>query len=132
MAVRVFGPGVDGPPKLAMRYTFDELTGTTAVLPGTTARVPEDFLVVLRRGEDPMSNNNVHAQRESSPSRTAMMTGDEEGWTCVPHRGLAPAYREHAANVVIFFAFCFLFFLPHATVVLILVVARRRWLSRGR
>jgi len=132
LAVRVFGPGVDGPPKLAMRYTFDELTGTAAVLPGTTARMPKDFLVVLRRGEDPMSNNNVHAQRESSPSRTAMMTGDEEGWTCVPHRGLAPAYREHAANVVIFFAFCFLFFLPHATVVLILVVARRRWLSRGR
>ena len=103
-----------------MRFTFDQLTGT-AVLPGMTANVPDDFLDALRHGMD-----SEHG------SSTRRMTWEEEGWTCVPHRGLAPMYREYAANVVLFFAFCFLFFLPHGTVVLILIIARRRWLSWRR
>ena len=117
LTVRIFGTEADGPPKLEMRFALDQLTGT-AVLPGMSARVPGDFLDALRRVMD--------SERGSSAQR---MAGEEEGWTCVPHRGLAPMYREYAANVVMFFAFCFLFFLPHGMVVLILIVARRRWLS---
>ena len=55
---------------------------------------------------------------------------EEVGWTFVPHRGLASLYCMYVANVVLFLAFCFLFFLPHGSFVLIVVIARRRWSRR--
>lgn len=108
--VRIFGTKVDGPPKLEMRYKFDELNGRTD-LPGMTARMPQDFLIVRRE------NSNV-----VNESQTRM-----DGWICVPHRGLASIYHQYAAMIVMITTFCILFFLPHGAFILIIIYAWRRW-----
>ena len=114
LTVRIFGPEVNGPPKLQMKYTFDELS-STSTLPSMMAKMPQDFLTVQRR-------TNSNTRRGSHV--------EEVGWTFVPHRGLASLYCMYVANVVLFLAFCFLFFLPHGSFVLIVVIARRRWSRR--
>ncbi|KAL3759827.1 hypothetical protein ACHAWU_007571 [Discostella pseudostelligera] len=111
VTVRIFGRQQNDPPKLELTYTFDELSGSVD-LPGMTAKFPRDFLTV--RGKNPSLYNS--------------QMGDD--WICVPHRGVASIYHEYAANVGMFLSFCFLFFLPHGTVVYLLVITYRKFSRR--
>lgn len=107
VTVRIFGKQANAPPKLEMRWTFDQLSGN-ADLPGGTA-TPQDFVTVGQQN----SNMKKHE------------------WICVPHRGLASVYHEYAANITMFITFCTLFLLPHGMCVWILILARRKWSQRN-
>eukprot|EP00585_Thalassiosira_rotula_P002453 CAMPEP_0196132890 /NCGR_PEP_ID=MMETSP0910-20130528/2327_1 /TAXON_ID=49265 /ORGANISM="Thalassiosira rotula, Strain GSO102" /LENGTH=761 /DNA_ID=CAMNT_0041392541 /DNA_START=40 /DNA_END=2325 /DNA_ORIENTATION=+ len=110
VTVRIFGKEANNaPPKLETRWTFDQLSGNTD-LPGTTAKL-RDFV----------NAGNVEYYPDSNNARS------EHEWICVPHRGLASVYHEYAANIMMFFNICFLFFLPHGVIFWLFVVARRKW-----
>ena len=104
VTVRIFGKEASAPPKLQMKWTFDQLSGNSN-LPGSTPST-QDFLTLNEKSQ----------------------TGDE--WVCVPHRGLANKYHGYAANTIMFFTFCFLFFSPHAIIVWVLMWAKRMWVQR--
>ena len=107
VTVRIFGTQPNDPPKLESSWTFDQLSGKTS-LPGMTA--------------------TVHDFSAAAHQHFAMLASDlDHHWTCVPHRGLAPPYHYYAANVIMFLTFSFLFFLPHAFLVVLVVALRRRW-----
>jgi hypothetical protein len=107
VTVRIFGRQPKAPAKLELTYTFEELSGNVD-LPGMTAKFPQDFSTVRDK------RTNIH----------------EDDWICVPHRGLASIYHEYAANIGMFLSFCFLFFLPHVSVVSLLVISYRKWSGR--
>ena len=113
LTVRIFGEEVDGPPKLEMRYTFDELSGSVS-FPGTSART-HDFLI---------GQHLKDVRKESLQTKN-------DGWICVPHRGFASMYHEYASMVIMITTFCVLFFLPHGVLLLILIIAWQQ-LSKRR
>jgi hypothetical protein len=113
LTVRIFGEEVDGPPKLEMRYTFDELSGSVS-FPGTSARI-HDFLI----------------GRHLKDVRKESLQTKNDGWICVPHRGFASMYHEYASMVIMITTFCVLFFLPHGVLLLILIYAWQQ-LSKRR
>lgn len=113
LTVRIFGEEVDGPPKLEMRYTFDELSGSGS-FPGTSARMPHDFLI------------GRHLQDVGKES----LQTKNDGWICVPHRGFASMYHEYASMVIMITTFCVLFFLPHGVLILILIYVWQQWSKR--
>mmetsp|Transcript_16622 Transcript_16622/g.35917 ORF Transcript_16622/g.35917 Transcript_16622/m.35917 type:complete len:661 (+) Transcript_16622:84-2066(+) len=106
VTARIFGKQENEPPKLEMRWSFDQLSGGSD-LPGITAKL-HDFLTLGNRYNAPL----------------------EHEWICAPHRGLASIYHEYAANIITFFNICFLFFLPHGIFLLLLIQARRKWSQR--
>lgn len=110
VTVRIFGKEGAHSPKLQSRWTFDQLSGD-APLPGRTAKFPEDFASML-------SQKTYHGRN------------DDEEWICVPHRGNASVVREYVANVIMFFIFCFLFFLPHLLMGYLFVLVRRRYRNK--
>ncbi|KAL7532916.1 hypothetical protein ACHAWF_004284 [Thalassiosira exigua] len=108
VTARIFGAEANEPPELELRWTFDQLSGN-ADPPEATATF-QDFATV-GRGQESYAN----------PMR------EDQDWICVPYRGFAPTYHEYASRVVMFVAFCSLFFFPHAILVLLLVAARKKW-----
>ena len=115
LTVRIFGEEVDGPPKLEMRYTFDELSGSVS-FPGTSARMPHDFFI------------GRHLQDVGKE----LLQTKNNGWICVPHRGFASMYHEYASMVIMITTFCVLFFLPHGVLILILIHAWQKWSKRRK
>jgi len=108
VTVSIFGIEDDAPSKLQTRWTFDQLSGIVD-LPGMTANA-QDFLTSRSKFNLPLENDE---------------------WICVPHRGLPSLHHEYAANIIMFFTFCTLFFMPHAVIISLLWWIRRWW-SRKR
>lgn len=115
LTVRIFGEEVNGPPKLEMRYTFDELSGSVK-FPGTSAKIPHDFWI---------------GRRLQNVEHKSLLTASG-GWICVPHRGFASIYHEYASMVIMITTFCVLFFLPHGVLILILIYALQQWSKRRK
>ncbi|KAL3781933.1 hypothetical protein HJC23_011438 [Cyclotella cryptica] len=113
VTVRIFGKETNQPPKLEMKWTFDELSGKTP-LPGISASYPEDFTTVANQlPESQSSQSNQPAE-----------------WVCLPYRGVPHIAHVYIGNIVMFVVFCLLFFLPHIVVVVFFLVVRRRLLLR--
>lgn len=111
VSFRVFGKGKDQPPKLQMTWSLDQLSGKSD-LAGMTAKYPQDFLTMKRRGTK------------------SKVSSSKDEWICVPYRGIAPALHEYTANAILFVTFCSLFFSPHVLLIAVFVVVRRRWTRR--
>ena len=111
VTTRIFGKEEKAPPVLEMKWTFDQLSGHTA-LPGTSAQ-SEDFLAAVQNQN--LTAYNSHTQNE---------------WICVPHRGHTSIFHEYAANITMFCTFCILFFLPHGIIIYLLLKAKRKWFQR--
>ena len=100
VTTRIFGKEEDAVPKLEMSWTFDELSGNT--------RMKE--------------NNEQYLQDYSSMNIENL----DDGWLCIPHRGITSIFQEYVANTIMFISFCILFFFPHA---IMLYLLRKMWLS---
>jgi len=99
VTTRIFGKEEDAVPILEMSWTFDELSGNTHAR-GNTARYPQDYFSVNVENLD-------------------------DGWLCIPHRGIPSVFGEYVANTIMFISFCILFFFPH---VIMLYLVRKLWL----
>ena len=97
VTTRIFGKEEDAVPKLEMSWTFDELSGNTP-MKGNSTQYLQDYLSI---------------------------ENFDDGWICIPHRGITTVFREYVANTIMFISFCILFFFPH---VIMLYLVRKLWL----